>query len=146
MKILMFMVCILSTTLAYSQDSPKSVVQFALQSLTNGDIEKLLEVTENSELRQVKELIAMMDSSARKKDSILQQYQNLKSWSIDSEEKHDINGRKIAIVSTEWKVNIPLEASAGKVEQKANQQKIFVDYMLEKFDGQWKIISRKSKS
>lgn len=146
MRIFIF-IFLMTTTAVYSQSEPKEVVQFALQSLTNGDVEKLLDVTENSELRQVKELIAMMGGSIRKKDSILQQYRNLKSWKIENVAEHSVNGRKIAVVNTKWKVTIPLEQDPKNFSSKNLQEKnLKVDYMLEQFNGKWKIISRKAQN
>lgn len=146
-KFLIYTLFLSITTMTYSQDAPKDVVQFALQSLTNGDIQKLVSVTENSELRQVNELIVMMESSSRKKEEILNQYKNLKSWSIDDSAEHEINNRKIAVVNTTWTVMVSLEEDPKQITKHKLQEKIMkVDYMLEKFDGKWKIISRKAQS
>ncbi len=143
MRILFVLLFTISTSFAQDR-SPAEVVKYALTALTNGDVEKLITVTENAELRQAKELLAMIGGSERRKNEVLKQYKNLKSWVVLETTNHDINGRKIAVVSTEWIVFIPIEDNPNIKKQEPIDRKVYVDYMLEQFDGQWKIISRRS--
>ncbi|MGL4677326.1 MAG: hypothetical protein ACRCWI_06630 [Brevinema sp.] len=140
MRILIAIFFTMSTL--YSQ-SPSDVVQSALTALTNGDIKRLLTITANAELRQVEELLKSIESSPKKKDELLQQYRSLKSWSIEESTEHKIDGRTIAIVSTKWIVQNSLETDSKKLVT-VHDRAIYVDYMLEKHQNQWKIISRKS--
>ncbi len=143
MRILFVLLFTIGTSFAQDR-TPAEVVKYALTALTNGDVEKLITVTENAELRQAKELLATIGGSEWRKNEVLKQYKNLKSWAVLETTNHDINGRKIAIVSTEWVVFIPIEDNPNIKKQEPIDRKVYVDYMLEQFDGQWKIISRRS--
>ncbi|MGL5955593.1 MAG: hypothetical protein ACRC0X_03165 [Brevinema sp.] len=140
MQILIMVFFIIGTT--YSQE-PSEVVQYALTALTNGDIKKLIAITENAELRQVKELLQAIEGSPKKKDELLQQYRSLKSWTIEESTIHEIDGRTIAVVSTKWIVRNTLERDPKNLAT-VQDHMIYVDYMLEKYQDQWKIISRRS--
>ncbi len=145
MRILLILFFSISTIYGQTSRTPEEVVKYALNALTNGDIEKLITVTEHAELRQAKELLATVGGDEWKKNELLKQYRSLKSWSVVESAEHDINGRKIAVVSTEWIILASLENNPKNIAQgESSQRTVFVDYMLEKFDNQWKIISRKS--
>ena len=138
----------LSANITFSQKTtatPEDVVKIALTALTNGDIDTLITVTENSELRKAKELLASIGNNTAKKKELLNQYKTLKSWEIKESTEHTLNNRNVAIVSTKW-VIVPSLESAPKnmVQNESPDQTVYVNYMLEKFDGKWKIISRKS--
>ena len=145
---LILFLLLLSTNITFSQKTtatPKDVVKIALTALTNGDIDTLIKVTENAELRKAKELLASVGDSPTKKKELLNQYKTLKSWEIKESNEHVINNRTIAVVSTKWIISPSLESSPGTmVKQESLDQIIYVNYMLEKFKGEWKIISRKS--
>ncbi len=141
---LILLLLFLSTNISFSQEAtgtPEDVVKIALTALTNGDIDTLITVTENSELRKAKELLASVGTSATKKKELLNQYKTLKSWEIKESTEHKINNRTVTIVSTKW-VILPSLESSPKAE--SQNQTVYVNYMLEKFNGTWKIISRKS--
>ena len=141
---LILFLLLLSTNTLFSQkstDTPQDVVKFALTALTNGDIEKLITVTENFELRKAKELLASIDKDTTKKQELINQYKTLKSWEIKESKEHTINSRTLAIVSTKWIVIPDLDTTPEITD---TNQTIYVNYMLEQFDGKWKIISRKS--
>ncbi|MGL4367698.1 MAG: hypothetical protein ACRCTQ_05420 [Brevinemataceae bacterium] len=129
-------------------NEPVEVVKYAFTALTNGEIDKLIDVTANSELRQVNELLTSIKANPSKKDSLLKQYQNLKSWQIDNSQAHKVNGRNIYVVSTTWVVNVPIEKKSevmkGMKDPNKSDHTVFMDYMLEQLDGRWKIISRRS--
>ncbi len=142
MKFILILVMLFSTVYAQT-DSPSTVVNKALTALTNGDIKRLTELTENAELRQAKELLASMNST-RRKDEIMNQYKSLKSWDIVDETEHFVNGRNIAIVSTVWVVIDGLEMNPKSFSDAQTETTMYINYMLERFDGEWKIISRRS--
>ncbi len=139
---------LLSTTMTFSQkttETPEDVVKIALTALTNGDIDTLIKVTENAELRKAKELLASIGTSPAKKTELLNQYKSLKSWEIKESTEHTLNNRNIALVSTKWIISPSLESDPKTMlQKKVPDQTVYVNYMLEKFDGKWKIISRKS--
>ena len=145
---LILLLLLLSTTITFSQkttETPEDVVKIALTALTNGDIDTLIKVTENAELRKAKELLASVGTDATKKKELLNQYKSLKSWEIKESTEHTMNNRNIAIVSTKWVISPSLESDPKTMlQKKAPDHTIYVNYMLEKFDGKWKIISRKS--
>ena len=138
----------LFTNITFSQKTtgtPEDVVKIALTALTNGDIDTLITVTENSELRKAKELLASVGNNTSKKKDLLNQYKSLKSWEITESTEHTLNNRTVTIVSTKWVISPSLESSPKTMIQKESaDQTVYVNYMLEKFDGKWKIISRKS--
>ena len=138
----------LFTNITFSQKTtgtPEDVVKIALTALTNGDIDTLITVTENSELRKAKELLASVGYNTSKKKDLLNQYKSLKSWEITESTEHTLNNRTVTIVSTKWVISPSLESSPKTMIQKESvDQTVYVNYMLEKFDGKWKIISRKS--
>ena len=138
----------LFTNITFSQKTtgtPEDVVKIALTALTNGDIDTLITVTENSELRKAKELLESIGNNAAKKKELLNQYKSLKSWEITESTEHTLNNRTVTIVSTKWVISPSLESSPKTMIQKESaDQTVYVNYMLEKFDGKWKIISRKS--
>lgn len=139
-----------SISIIFAQDipnTPKEIVQYALTALTNGDFEKLLPITENAELRKTKELLDSIKDNAKKREEMCLQYKALNSWTIEGVTNHKISNRNISIVSTKWIVNIPLEKNPNlaKLPKNIGQNRtVYMDYMLEKFNKQWKIISRKS--
>ncbi len=145
---LILFLLLLSTTMTFSQkatETPEDVVKIALTALTNGDIDTLIKVTENAELRKAKELLASIGTSPAKKKALLNQYKSLKSWEITESTEHNLNNRNIAIVSTKWVISPSLEDSPKNIiKQELADQTVYVNYMLEKFDGKWKVISRKS--
>ncbi len=124
--------------------TPKEVVIYALSALTNGEIEKLLEVTGRKELRQTEELLSSIEGNAQKRRALLNQYKSLKSWSIESIDEQVIQGRTLAVIATKWVV-IPFIEDAPKNDFAAPKtQTLYVNYMLEKLENQWKIIDRRS--
>lgn len=127
---------------------PKETVIFALTALTNGEIEKLIDVTGNAELRNTQALLETIKANPRKRDAILSEYKLLKSWSIENEKYLTNNGREISVVSTRWVTLTPMENLPKYIvlsDKNFNKENIiYVDYMLEKKDNQWKIISRRS--
>ncbi|MGL4388565.1 MAG: hypothetical protein ACRCTJ_04150 [Brevinema sp.] len=133
-------------------NEPKSIVTHAINSLMSGKIEQLLSITENSELRKTKELIDSINNKKHSKESLIAEYQLVESWNIEKSQEHEIKGRKVTIVSTIWKVkaNVSQKSLPNQIEAKElkeiKSQTIRVDYMLEKFNNQWKIISQKTIS
>lgn len=127
---------------------PKETVTFALTALTNGEIEKLIDVTGNAELRNTQALLDTIKANPRKRDILLSEYKLLKSWSIENEKYLTNKGREISIVSTRWVTLTPMENLPKYIvlsDKNFNKENIiYVDYMLEKKDNQWKIISRRS--
>ncbi|MGL4561780.1 MAG: hypothetical protein ACRCV0_05795 [Brevinema sp.] len=127
---------------------PKEIVTYAINSLMKGQAEELLLITEKSELRKTKELIDNINNKTYSKDSLLEQYSEIESWNIEKSQEHKINGRVITIVSTVWKIKPPKKMEPNQISNTEsignNIQTVYVDYMLEKFNGQWKIISRKT--
>jgi len=138
------------SSLIFSQDiptNPKDIVNYALNALTNGEIEKLLSITGNAELRKTKELLTLIQDDDEKRKEILGQYKNLKSWTIENIKEHKINNRDITIVNTKWIISIPLEQNRHLAKLPKNigkNQIVYMDYMLEKLNNKWKIISKKS--
>lgn len=150
MKISYFILFFLYTVEIFGQNSlpsnPKDVVTYALNALTNGNMEALLSVTENAELRKTKELLDSIQGNGKKRNEMLNQYKSLKSWEIIEVSEHNINNRDIVIVHTKWLIVHNLESNPRDFTTPSQQKEmtLYVDYMLEQFDNQWKIISRRS--
>lgn len=127
--------------------TPKEIVSYAITQLTNGNIEALLAITENAELRKTKELVDSINNKTLTKDSIKNNYQDIKAWSIDAVEEHKVGERTVTIVSTTWTIKRSTILQPNEVARTNNNADIIlqVDYMLEKFNNQWKIISRRTK-
>lgn len=143
-KILLLITLIVGTTFAQATKTPQDIVNTALIALTNGDIEKLLTLTEKTELKQTKELLVLMENK-QKRTELINQYKTLQSWSIENTEEQTINGKQFAVVSTIWVTTPTLEANSDKnLPTKLKSKTIYVDYMLEKINNEWKIISRRS--
>ncbi|MGL5254845.1 MAG: hypothetical protein ACRC9L_07635 [Brevinema sp.] len=128
--------------------SPREVVVFALTSLTNGNIKALLDVTDGSEKKKTEEIIKQMDQNQKYKKNLDAEYKLLQSYSIEDVNYTTNNGRELAVVATRWVIKVPVEraprnlVAGDKNARTANT--VFMDYMLEKKNNSWKIISRRS--
>ncbi|MGL4394547.1 MAG: hypothetical protein ACRCS8_04915 [Brevinema sp.] len=130
-------------------NDPKAVVNYAIKALMSGKVEQLIPITENAELRKTKEIVDSIKDKTFSRDNLLEQYRLVESWKIETVEEHQINGRNLTIVNTVWKMKVKASKKPLPNEvvvpnsQQDKIQTIYVSYMLEKFDNQWKIISQK---
>ena len=133
---------------AQETKGPREVVIFALTSLTNGNVKALLDVTDGSEKRKTEEIVKQMDQSKDYKKNLDAEYKLLQSYSIEEVTYVTNNGRELAVVATRWVIKVPLERAPRNLvasDKKAKTSNtVFMDYMLEKKNNTWKIISRRS--
>ena len=134
----------------YDPNSPTSVVKAANKMLALCDFEQLLEITELSEKKRTQMTIDTIKTNAGAFKIIVQESQKIEFFEILKEEIYTNNTDILAIVYTKWRMKIDLAKKPGTpVVDPANPSKpyseVYVDYLLRKFDGKWKIISKKSK-
>ena len=133
---------------AQETKGPREVVVFALTSLTNGNIKALLDVTDGSEKRKTEEIVKQMDADSNYKKNLDAEYKLLQSYSIEEVTYVTNSGRELAVVATRWVIKVPLERAPRNLvasDKKAKTSNtVFMDYMLEKKNNTWKIISRRT--
>ncbi|OHD55008.1 MAG: hypothetical protein A2Y33_03315 [Spirochaetes bacterium GWF1_51_8] len=134
----------------YDGTSATSVVKAANKMLAMCDFEQLLTITELSEKKRTQMTIDTIKTNAKALKIIMQESQKIEFFEILKEEVYTNNNDILAIVYTKWRMKIDYSLKPGKpVNEPGTQNKpyseVYVDYLLRKFDGQWKIISKKSK-
>ncbi|MGL5721652.1 MAG: hypothetical protein ACRCY4_04555 [Brevinema sp.] len=143
-----FLAALVAPSHAQETQNPREVVVFALRNLTNGNIKALLDVTDGSEKKKTEEIVKQMEQNSNYKKNLDAEYKLLQSYSIEDINYVTNNGRELAIVATRWVIKVPLERAprnlvAGDKKAKTANT-VFMDYMLEKKNNTWKIISRRS--
>lgn len=143
-----FFTLLLFPIAAFSQTSPKEVVDFALKNMTNGNFKALLEVTEGSEKRKAEELLVQLEAKPTRKDELMGEYSLLKSYTIEEVSYVTNGGRELAVVATRWVIKVPLGKAPKNViptdKNTKTEKTTYMDYMLEYKDKKWKIISRRT--
>lgn len=142
-----FFTLLLFPIAAFSQTSPKEVVDFALKNMTNGNFKALLEVTDGSEKRKAEELLVQLEAKPTRKDELMGEYSLLKSYTIEEVSYITNSGRELAVVATRWVIKVPLERAPKNVISNKNaktEKTAYMDYMLEYKNKKWKIISRRT--
>ena len=89
-----------------------------------------------------------MDENSSYKKNLDAEYKLLQSYSIEEVTYITNSGRELAVVATRWVIKVPVERAprnlvAGDKKAKTSNT-VFMDYMLEKKNNTWKIISRRS--
>lgn len=139
----------LSSGISVDFSDPASVVTAAKDLLYKADYQGMLEITEGSEKRKTESTLASIKEDRSLLQSLKSEADKIQKFEIMGKEVYDTQG--LAVVYTKWQVKLVVERNSGVtiVEDKDHAVKpfstVYVDYLLKKIDGKWKIISQKNK-
>jgi hypothetical protein len=136
----------------YDPLSPKSVVQAAKEMLIRSDFDSMLKVTEQTEKRKTQQTIDAIKENRRVLRQLQEEAEKLHSFEILEEEVFSSSKGELAVVYTRWQIVRDKASTAPGVKlieepgrEISKYSTVYVDYLLKQFDGEWKIISQRSR-
>lgn len=162
MKILIVIVFIVMTSMVFAQEKestestnnndPKSVVTLANNFMMNMEYESILSLTEEKEKVMTLEMISNLRASSSLKTKLAKEMKKLEKFEILKEEIYTNEQNILAMVSTKWIVRVEntgknqvRSLSLDDADKNKTTSNVYTDYLLRVYDGQWKIISQKSR-
>ncbi len=142
----------------YDYNEPESIIKSAYLMLKNADFKAMLEITELYEKKRVLNIISEISNTPGTEKILVLESKKIKTFEIVGKEEYTNDSTNhFVIVITKWEV-----ANEGKapknsdiydsIESQINPKSkttkdsvVYVDYLLKKIDGKWKIISKRSK-
>lgn len=141
-----------NTKIEYDFSSPKSIVTAAKHLVVSGDFNEMLKITENSEKRKTETTIISVKKNPKLKMRLKEESKRVRKFEVIKEEIFTSSKGEIAVVYTRWMMTKvqPQQIRGVKVINDPTQKRskyttVYVDYLLRKFDGKWKIVSRRNK-
>ena len=152
----------ISSTNKYSYDfnEPVSIVQAACKMIMNSDYTDMILITEQTEKKRTMDALTDIQGNPELMKKLKKEAEKLISFQIlDSEVFTNENTNFIAVVYTKWKSKLvqtvpsnpsgfvrPSEANdPDAARRRRTDTDIYVDYLLKKFNDQWKIVSRRTR-
>ncbi|MGC8764916.1 MAG: hypothetical protein ACP5QT_03435 [Brevinematia bacterium] len=141
----------------YDYNNPESIIKSAFLMLKNSDFNAMLEITELYEKKRVLNIISEISNNPSVVPALISEAKKIKSFEIvDREDYTNDATNSFVIVVTKWIVLNDSKSPKNSdiyagIEDKINPAKskkdsvVYVDYLLKKIDGKWKIISKRSK-
>jgi hypothetical protein len=150
-----------SETNKYSYDSadPNSVVQAACKMIMNADYEEMVPITEMAEKKRTVDTVEQMkDNTIRER--VKKESEKINGYELIRLELYTNDVKNImAVVYTKWMVKImgnqpkndpnfiriyeSADPNAGR--RKKTESDVYVDYLLKYYEGQWKIVSKRTR-
>lgn len=132
-------------------NDPASVVRYACYLVTNSDYENMINITESGEKKRTLEALDLIKKDLTILQKIKKDASFILKFDIIDKEIYNKEGKEFAVVYTIWemKTDIKIQKNAITItkEDYDNIRKsyyVYVDYLLKRYDGKWKIVSRKS--
>lgn len=128
---------------------PESVVLAAKDMLMDMDFEAMLEVTESSQLAKTEDTLSSIEEDSSYKSELKGDVDLIIDIDIVRSDIFTNDSTQYAIVNTRWYVEKdPDEGKFGEVVEESSDANTFdikyVDYLLQIFDEDWKIISQRN--
>lgn len=144
----------------YDFNEPVTIVKAASKMLMNADYENMLNITELNEKKKTQETLDEIKGNNKLLDMLKKESDKIAGFEILTMEvfTNDIKNQMV-IVSTRWMVKVGANgpknpedfvkidpsADPSTLKQKKLESAVYVEYLLKKMDGKWKIISKKTK-
>lgn len=141
----------------YDFADPVSVVRAAGKMLMNSDYEEMINITEMNEKKRTIDTVAQMSTNQSTRELVKKESEKINSFELLRIESFTNNtANQLAVVYTRWMIKITANsprnaANFVRIQDDPASKKIktesdvYVDYLLKNFNGEWKIISRKTR-
>ncbi len=139
----------LSNGVTVDYSDPVSVVEAAKDLLFKVDYKAMLEITEGSARKKTENTLASIKEDISLLRTLKSESDKIQKFEVIAKEVYESHG--MAVVYTKWQIKMTLEQTSGVkiIEDKEHTVKpystVYVDYLLQNFDGKWKIVSQKNK-
>lgn len=126
----------------------KSVVEAATDMMMNADFQSLLTVTEGNEYLKTQTTLNTIEDNPDSMDAIEEEMEKIIDFEIISSDYYTNDANYYSIVKTRWYIEYTPTASTDTLTVIPDEDKtyntVYVDYLLQKYNAKWKIISQKS--
>lgn len=141
----------------YNLSDPVSVVRAAGKMLMNSDYEEMINITEMNEKKRTIDTVAQMTTNQGTRELVKKESEKINSFELLRIESFTNNTtNQLAVVYTRWMIKITANSprnAANFVRMQddpgtkriKSESDVYVDYLLKNFNGEWKIISRKTR-
>lgn len=142
----------------YNSDDPVSVVLAASQMILNADYAEMLSITSNGEYKKTMDTVEQMRTDSKVRERVIQESKKLLKFELIRMETMTNEGVPLAVVSTRWVVKVSgnkprnpngyvgvAESADPAARRRKAESEVFVEYLLKNFNGEWKIISKRTR-